>query len=84
MADHADLRTIFNSLLIVLESQQRRIDELIETVNATKGAASDVVPGFPERFEDLAAEISHHTQHHVAEKADQYAELRALIVQMLP
>lgn len=84
MADNETLRIAFTSLLNILESQQRQIDELIEKVNAIEGAASDIVEGFSARREDLAADISHYTQHRVAEKADIVAELRSQFEQLFP
>lgn len=66
-------------LLSVLESQQRQIDELSDKLNAIEGAANDVVEGFSERREDLAAEISHAAQHPLADKVDLYAVLRKKI-----
>ena len=84
MADNATLRLIFASLVKLLESQQRQIDELHERALSIEGAAKLLVDDFAEARENTAALISNATQYKIAEKADKYAELRAQVERLLP
>jgi ABC-type transporter Mla subunit MlaD len=76
------LRAVFTSLITLLESNHRRLDELAQIVFSLRAAVRGLDPTFDDVIQEKTEEIDSATQHLAQMREERFAELHQLIASL--